>query len=109
MAVPPFPRLIPWFFPGEFNAIERSLNVFVGLLLNEDVRYHTPLFRGVFASTRREGTPVSLMRKHMQIAKEPAALESMPQQPDFLRDLFDTILQCDRALSTALGPKRTIA
>jgi hypothetical protein len=49
------------------------------------------------------------MRKHMQIAKEPAALEGMPQQPDFLRDLFDTILPCDRALSTALGPKRTIA
>jgi type VI secretion system protein ImpL len=97
-------------FPEEFRAIERSLSAFVGPLLSEDVRYHTPLFRGVFfASARREGTPVSSMRKQVQIAEEPAALESMPQQPYFLRDLFETILPRDRALSTALGPKRTMA
>jgi type VI protein secretion system component VasK len=95
-------------FPEEFRAIERSLGAFVGPLLSEDVRYHTPLFRGVFfASARREGTPVSSMRKQVQIAEEPAALEGKPQQPYFLRDLFETILPRDRALSTALGPNRT--
>ena len=87
--------------------MERPLTVFVGPLLSEDVRYHTPLFRGVFfASARHEGTPVSSMRRQMQIAEGPAAVEGKSEQPYFLRDLFETILPRDRALSTAAGPKQ---
>jgi len=94
-------------FPEEFRAIERPLTVFVGPLLSEDVRYHTPLFRGVFfASARREGTPVSSMRRQIQIAEGPAAVEGKAEQSCFLRDLFETILPRDRALSAAAGPKQ---
>jgi type VI secretion system protein ImpL len=75
-------------FPEEFKAIERPLDAFVGPLLSEDVRYHTPLFRGVFfSSAQLAGIPVSSMRRQVQIAEEPAALEGKPQQPYFLRDL----------------------
>jgi type VI secretion system protein ImpL len=94
-------------FPEEFKALERPLNAFIGPLLSEDVRYHTTLFRGVFfSSARREGTPISSMRRMVQIAEAPAALEGKPQQPYFLHDLFETILPRDRALSATVRPIR---
>jgi len=97
-------------FPEEFKAIERSLIAFTGPLMSDDVRYHTPLFRGIFfASARREGAPFSAMRRQVQIIEPPSALEGKPEQPWFLRDLFETIFPRDRALSAAAAPKGGIS
>jgi hypothetical protein len=62
-----------------------------------------------FASARRAGIPVSAMRQQVGIAEPPSALEGKPEQPWFLRDLFDTIFPRDRALSTSAAPKRALS
>jgi len=79
----------------------RSVNALFGPLLNDDVRYHTPLFRGVFfISARQEGIPVSLLRQQVHIAEKPAELQNNVREHYFLHDMFDPILPRDRTLST---------
>jgi hypothetical protein len=48
------------------------------------------------------------MRPQVGIAEPPSVLEGKPEQPWFLRDLFDTIFPRDRALSTSAAPKRAL-
>jgi type VI secretion system protein ImpL len=88
-------------FPEEFGAIERPLGLFMESLLSEDVRYHTPLFRGVFfTSSRQEGIPLSLLRQRVHIAEKPAEFQNNVREHYFLHDIFDTILPRDRTLIT---------
>jgi type VI secretion system protein ImpL len=88
-------------FPEEFGAIERPLGLFMESLLSEDVRYHTPLFRGVFfTSSRQEGRPLSLLRQRVHIAEKPAEIQNNVREHYFLHDIFDTILPRDRTLIT---------
>ncbi len=86
-------------FPEEFRALEAPLRGFIEPLVNEDVRYHTPLFRGIFfASSRSQGAPVSSLRKQLEIAALPPS-DGKPGRACFLNDLFSLVLPRDRALA----------
>lgn len=85
--------------PEEFKALQRPLAIFAETLFSEDVRYHTPLFRGVFlASAQQQGATFSLLRRQLALTEEPPPQERQ-SRPHFLYDLFDTILPRDRSLA----------
>jgi len=87
--------------PEEFRALRRPLLSFAEPLLSEDVRYHTPLFRGVFfSSAQQTATRISLLRRELSLGEEtvPGPAGS---QPFFLSDLFDGILPRDRGMVAA--------
>jgi type VI secretion system protein ImpL len=94
-------------FVEEVLALGQPLRAFAAPLESNDVIYHTPLFRGVFfASARREGTPISLLRRQFGVAAGTVIQGSISQQPYFLHDLFTTIFPRDRALCFVARPKR---
>jgi type VI protein secretion system component VasK len=89
-------------FPEEFRALGARLLVFVEVLCSEDVRYHTPLVRGVFVSSAPVAGPRrSFLRTQVEIGSPPteSTVEIAPSY--FLKDLFETILPRDRALARA--------
>ncbi|MBV8454822.1 MAG: hypothetical protein JOZ29_21500 [Deltaproteobacteria bacterium] len=87
-------------FPEEFRGLAGRLAIFAEVLCNEDVRYHTPLIRGVFVSSAPQpGTQSSFLRTQVAIASPPAPAGSPSLPSYFLRELFDTILPRDRALA----------
>jgi type VI secretion system protein ImpL len=87
-------------FPEEFRALAGRLSVFAEVLCSEDVRYHTPLVRGVFASSApKPGTRSSFLRTQVAIASPPGPGGGQPPPSYFLRELFETILPRDRALA----------
>jgi type VI secretion system protein ImpL len=91
-------------FPEEFSALEARAGIFLEPLLSEDVRYHTPLFRGIyFAGARGGGASVSAIRRQLEIAEQPAPLPADARQDYFLRDFFDLVLPRDRALARGGG------
>jgi type VI secretion system protein ImpL len=93
-------------FPEEFRALTRPLGAFAEVLCTEDVRYHTPLLRGVFlSSASQQGPRTSSLRSQVAIASQPAPSESKVQVGYFLRELFETILPRDRALARAAAAK----
>jgi type VI secretion system protein ImpL len=91
-------------FPEEFRALENRAGIFLEPLLSEDVRYHTPLFRGIyFAGARGGGASVSAIRRQLDIAEQPAPLQADGRQDFFLHDFFELILPRDRALTSGGG------
>jgi type VI secretion system protein ImpL len=97
-------------FLEEVRALEQPLRAFAAPLMSEHVVYHTPLFRGIFfSSARREGTPISVVRRQLGAAAATAVPDSMTRQPYFLHDLFATIVPRDRALGSIASPKRKVA
>jgi type VI secretion system protein ImpL len=97
------PLLRPVFcFPEELRALENPLLRVAEPLLNADVRYHTPLFRGVFiASALQAGMPFSTLRRQLGVNAPPAPLEGRTQRAYFLHDLFERILPRDHGLGTS--------
>jgi type VI secretion system protein ImpL len=92
-------------FPEEFCELTRRLSAFLEVLAGEDVRYHTPLVRGVFlSSTPRPGPRTSFLRKKVGIASQPATSDTKVAHY-FLRELFETILPRDRALARSAATK----
>jgi type VI secretion system protein ImpL len=93
-------------FPEEFRALIGRFGVFAEVLSNEDVRYHTPLLRGIFlSSASQQGPRSSFLRTQVAIGSQPAASESTAPGSYFLRALFETILPRDRALARAAVSK----
>jgi type VI secretion system protein ImpL len=93
-------------FPEEFRSLTRPLRVFAEVLTNEDVRYHTPLLRGIFlSSANQQGARASFLRKDLKIGSAPSPSEGKTQGFYFLRGLFETILPRDRALARHAGSK----
>jgi type VI secretion system protein ImpL len=87
-------------FPEEFRALGGRLLVFAEVLCSEDVRYHTPLMRGIFVSSAPvTGPRRSFLRSQVEIESPP--MESGVEIPPsyFLKELFETILPRDRALA----------
>jgi len=85
-------------FPEEFAALHPGLGVLAEGLFSEDVRYHTPRFRGIFfSSARQEGVPRSALRSRLHLSEEHAPQEATARHY-FLHDLFDSILPRDRSL-----------
>ncbi|MGH7932987.1 MAG: type VI secretion protein IcmF/TssM N-terminal domain-containing protein [Candidatus Binataceae bacterium] len=92
-------------FPEELRALERPLATFVAPLLSEDVRYHTPLFRGLFlTSAQQSGAPFSTLRRQLDIAATEAPAEGKGRRDYFLHDLFEIILPRDRTLGAIVTP-----
>ena len=85
-------------FPEEFRSLQQALVAFVEPLFAEAVKYHTPLFRGIFFSSARQ-TParVSPLRRTLHVG-ETASPGSEGARPHFLADLFSHILPRDRGL-----------
>ena len=93
-------------FPEEWRALERRLSIFLEVLVNEDVRYHTPFIRGVFlSSAAQQGPRTSFIRSQLPMTSAPAPSDGKPQSRYFLCELFETILPRDRALASALTSK----
>ena len=91
-------------FPEEVRALQAPLTAFAEPLLSDDVRFHTPLFRGVFfASAKQEGSPFSSLRSQLHLQTAPAPPEHKTAKPYFLQDLFETVIPRDRALSVPLN------
>jgi type VI secretion system protein ImpL len=101
----PQERRLPIFcFPEEFRALELRAEIFLEPLLSEDVRYHTPLFRGIyFAGAAGDGAAVSALRRQLDIAEPPSPLPADGRRDFFLHDFFDLILPRDRALARSGG------
>lgn len=92
-------------FPEEFRALESPLRTFAQRLLSRDVKYHTPMFRGVFfVSARQEGTPLSSLRQQLGISAQPTPYDGKTHRHYFLHDLFNAVLPRDRALAAAAAP-----
>lgn len=85
-------------FPEEFRALAPAVVAFAEPLLNEAVKYHTPLFRGIFfASALQSPERVSLLRRHLGADPTPhRGVEA--RKPHFLTDLFAHTLPRDRNL-----------
>jgi type VI secretion system protein ImpL len=93
-------------FPEEFRALADRLAVFAETLCSEDVRYHTPLLRGIFlSSASQQGPQTSFLRTEVSIGSQPTVSESKAPVSYFLRGLFETILPRDRALARTPIPK----
>jgi type VI secretion system protein ImpL len=87
-------------FPEDFRALEAPLVLMAEPLLGEDVRYHTPLLRGVFlTSAELSGSRFSALRKQLQVAESAPEPAKKPEATQ-LRDLFTMILPRDRGLAT---------
>jgi type VI secretion system protein ImpL len=85
-------------FPEEFRALQRSLIAFSEPLLTDAVKYHTPLFRGIFFSSARQAQArVSRLRRTLNLG-DTASPGSEAGGPHFLADLFTQILPRDRGL-----------
>ncbi|HJU11850.1 MAG TPA: type VI secretion protein IcmF/TssM N-terminal domain-containing protein [Candidatus Binataceae bacterium] len=88
-------------FPEEFRLLAARLGTFLEVLSGEDVRYHTPLLRGVFLSAaRQQELRLSLLRTQLGITSSPPSATSKPTTHCFLRDVFDVILPRDRGLAS---------
>jgi type VI secretion system protein ImpL len=93
-------------FPEEFHALVSRMAVFAEPLWSEDVRYHTPLLRGIFlSSASQQGPRTSFLRKEVAIESQPTASESKAPVSYFLRGLFETILPRDRVLARSEASK----
>jgi len=87
-------------FPEEFRALEEPLATLVEPLVGSDIRYHPTFLRGIFfASAAQQGSPISSLRRRLEIAGQPAASEGKQARGFFLNDLFATVLPRDRALA----------
>jgi type VI secretion system protein ImpL len=92
-------------FPEELRALAGRLLVFAEVLCSEDVRYHTPLVRGVFVSSAPvPGRRRSFLRPEVKIASTPAASVREVSSSYFLKEFFEAILPRDRALIGGLSP-----
>jgi len=86
-------------FPEEFKALQRPLKSLIEPLLSKEVRYHTPLFRGIFfSSAQQTGARVSLLRQELRVGGEATPVLAGTKRY-FLSDLFESILPRDRALA----------
>jgi len=93
-------------FPEEFRALTGRLGVFAEVLSSEDVRYHTPMLRGVFVSSAsQQGPRTSFLRSEVAIASQPKPSESKAPSGYFLRELFEIILPRDRAIARTAASK----
>ena len=96
-------------FPEEFKVLLQSLDDFIQTLCVEDPKYHTPLLRGVFFTSARQGNlPVPLLRRQLSMSatQEPHAQHVEGSQPYFLQDLFSVILPRDRSLTKTAEHKQ---
>ena len=85
-------------FPEEFRALSPAVLAVAEPLLNEAVKYHTPLFRGIFFSSAQQSPQrVSLLRRRLA-ADSPAHPGVEAHKPYFLGDLFAHVLPRDRNL-----------
>jgi type VI secretion system protein ImpL len=85
-------------FPEEFRALEGPIISFAEPLFSEAVKYHTPLFRGIFfASARQVPQRLSLLRGRLRVGGN-AHPGSEGSKGYFLADLFGQILPRDRGL-----------
>jgi type VI secretion system protein ImpL len=97
--VPEAVRSAVFCFPEEFKALQIPLSTFATTLLSGHVSYRTPLFRGIFfTSARQGGVRFSLLRRQLHLEDEALAFKE-GNTPFFLYDLFVSILPRDRALS----------
>jgi len=95
-------------FPEEFRALSARLGTFLEVLAGEDVRYHTPLVRGMFiSSARQQGPRYSFVRTRVGVASQPGTSDGKNPVRCFFRDLFETVLPRDRALASAAASKAT--
>jgi type VI secretion system protein ImpL len=93
-------------FPEEFATLQRGLAAVAEGLFSEDVRYHTPHFRGIFfTSARQEGTPRSALRPRLHLS-ETSVSQATAARHYFVRDLFDSILPRDRSLVSSTARER---
>jgi len=86
-------------FVEEFHALASKVVTACEAIFKEDVRFHTPLLRGVFlTSALQAGTPVSLIRRELHLSN---GTTSPPPgvRRYFVRDLFDALLPRDRGLT----------
>lgn len=85
-------------FPEEFRALSPAVLAFAEPLLNEAVKYHTPLFRGIFfTSALQSPQRISLLRRRLA-ADSPAQPGVEAHKPYFLTDLLSHVLPRDRNL-----------
>ena len=104
--VPEEQRLGAFAFPEEFKALAQSLVTFAEPLFSEDVRYHTPLLRGIFlTSAQQSGARSSLLRQRFNLGDD-APSGPAGAKHYFLGDLFDSILPRDRGLVTTTARER---
>lgn len=93
-------------FPEEFRSLERSLATFIEALCTEDVRYHTPLFRGVFFTSAMQGDArISFLRRDLNLGSSPPA-EGATAKHYFLNDVFERMLPRDGSLATTTARER---
>jgi len=93
-------------FPEEFRMLAARLEILLEVLCGEDVRYHTPLLRGVFfSSAHQHESRCSLLRQHVGIASQPSPAAAKADSHCFLRDVFEVILPRDRGLASAVVSK----
>lgn len=93
-------------FPEEFRALQSPLLAVMESLISEDVRYHTPLLRGIFfVSAQQKGKRVSLLRRALRLAEETSPAPGTGKRY-FLQDLFNIMLPRDRGLMSMTARER---